>query len=71
MVTLFTSTHIESLADVDASSTVLTRSCVTGIVHITRVAIVTIQTLASKGGVGLVETDSSVAVKTKNTVEDV
>ena len=65
MVTLLAGAHIQGFADVDAGTTVLTWRCVAGVVHITRVAIVTIQTLTSEGGVGLVETDSSVAVKIK------
>ena len=65
MVTLFTGTRIQGFADVEAGTTVLTWSCVAGVVHITRVAVVTIQTLTSEGGVRLVETDSSVAVKIK------
>ena len=65
MVTLLTGAHIEGFTDVEAGTTVLTRSCVAGIVHITRVAVVTIQTLTSEGGVRLIETDTSVAVKKK------
>ena len=65
MVTLLTGAHIEGFTDVEAGTTVLTRSCVAGIVHITRVAVVTIQTLTSEGDVRLIETDTSVAIKKK------
>ena len=66
MVTLLTGAHIQGFTDVEAGTAVLTRSCVAGVVRITRVTIVTILTLTSEGGVGLVETDSSVAAKTEH-----